>query len=145
MVKTALRNYEGRVIKYAHMLIKQLSAFAGQPVNATLWMAFYGFDVMGDLAFGRPFDMLESGKKHFALKLMHEGQAGLGFLGPVPWLSPILIRIPGLMKGYETWVKWSEQQVEDRKRVSDSDSRTRSLSKEFADLLCQIADAGGRT
>jgi hypothetical protein len=49
---------------------------------------------------------------------MAEGQAGLAFLGPIPWASPILIRIPGLMKSFSIWVKWSEQQVEDRRAVS---------------------------
>src|SRR5277367_852557 len=88
--------------------------------NATEWMAFFGFDVMGDLAFGRSFDMLESGKKHFALKLMAEGQAGLGFLGPLPWATPILIRIPGLMKNFNRWVSWSEAQVRERQKVKRS-------------------------
>jgi hypothetical protein len=105
------------VIKYARSLVNHLSAFSGKPVNATEWMAFFGFDVMGDLAFGRSFDMLESGEKHFALKLMAEGQAGLGYLGPLPWATPILIRIPGLMRNFTKWVAWSEGQVKERQKV----------------------------
>jgi hypothetical protein len=81
-------------------------------------MAFFGFDVMGDLAFGRPFDMLQSGKQHFALKIMHDGQATLGFLGPVPWVMPIVIRIPGVMAAFNRWKTWSEAQVEERRKVS---------------------------
>jgi hypothetical protein len=105
------------VIKYARSLINHLSAFSGKPVNATEWMAFFGFDVMGDLAFGRSFDMLESGEKHFALKLMAEGQAALGYLGPLPWATSILIRIPGLMRNFTKWVAWSEGQVKVRQKV----------------------------
>ncbi len=104
-------------MKYARSLVNHLDAFAGKPVNATDWLAFFGFDVMGDLAFGRSFDMLESGEKHFALKLMAEGQAGLGFLGPIPWATPILIRIPGLMRNFNRWVSWSEGQVRERQKV----------------------------
>jgi hypothetical protein len=45
------------------MLAKQLQARSGQEIDASLWFNFYSFDVMGDLAFGRTFDMLASGKK----------------------------------------------------------------------------------
>jgi len=41
----------------------QLQARAGQEVDISLWLNFYSFDVMGDLAFGSSFDMLTSGKK----------------------------------------------------------------------------------
>jgi tryprostatin B 6-hydroxylase len=41
----------------------QINAFSGKPLNASLWLNFYSFDVMGDLAFGQSFDMLRSGEK----------------------------------------------------------------------------------
>jgi cytochrome P450 family 628 len=104
-------------MKYARSLVSNLSAFAGKPVNATEWIAFFGFDVMGDLAFGKSFNMLESGEMHFALKLMLEGLAGLGYLGALPWAFPILIRIPGLMKNFTKWVTWSEKQILERQKV----------------------------
>jgi tryprostatin B 6-hydroxylase len=72
---------------------------------------------MGDLAFGKSFGMLESGKQHYALKLMFKGQSYLGYIGLLPWLPPILIRIPRAMVHYEKWVEWSEAQVEARKTV----------------------------
>jgi hypothetical protein len=97
--------------------MSQISAFGGKPIDVTAWMGFFGFDVMGDLAFGKPFDMLESGKKHFALKLMLEGQSYLGYMGLTPWFAPIAIRIPRAMRHYEKWVEWSEAQVEARRKV----------------------------
>ena len=51
------------------MLVKQLQVRSGQEVDASLWFNFYSFDVMGDLAFGRTFDMLATGKKDRVLKL----------------------------------------------------------------------------
>lgn len=59
----ALRDYEGRVTKYADGLVSQLATFSGKPVNATLWLNFYSFDIMGDLGFGKSFDMLKNGEK----------------------------------------------------------------------------------
>src|SRR6266498_2353438 len=41
----ALRDYEGRVVKYTQDLLQQLSSFSGKPVNAAKWFNFYSFDV----------------------------------------------------------------------------------------------------
>jgi hypothetical protein len=43
--------------------MSQLNASAGKAVNACQWFNYYSFDVMGDMAFGQPFDMLASGKE----------------------------------------------------------------------------------
>lgn len=50
---------------YADDLISQLSASEGEPVNVTSWFNSYSFDVIGDLAFGKPFGMLKTGEKVF--------------------------------------------------------------------------------
>ena len=60
---TALRDYESRVVKYSNELTDQLKTFSGKPIDASLWLNFYSFDVMGDLAFGQSFDMLRSGER----------------------------------------------------------------------------------
>ncbi len=39
----------------------------------TKWLNLYSFDVMGDLAFGKSYKMLDSGEKHWLLKLLGEG------------------------------------------------------------------------
>jgi len=54
---------------------------------------------------------------HFALKFMLDGQAGLGYLGPLLWAFPILMRIPGLVKNFMKWVTWSEKQILERQKV----------------------------
>jgi hypothetical protein len=55
------------VTGHADELVKQLKARSGEVVDCSLWMNFYSFDTMGDIAFGRTFDMLTTGKKvrHF--------------------------------------------------------------------------------
>lgn len=62
-VLEALRNYEGRITSYADELVSRLDAFEGKPVNVTHWFNAYAFDVIGDLAFGKSFDMLKTGEK----------------------------------------------------------------------------------
>lgn len=100
-----------------------MSEFAGKTVNVAEWFHYYSFDVMGDVAFGKSFDMLETGKPHFALDLLREGMKPFGVLTPVPWVFCILTKVPGLSAGFNTFVAWTTEQVRERKKVSYSLSR----------------------
>ena len=66
----ALRGYEVRIRRYNDLLLGKLGETNGQAVNASEVFNQYSFDVMGDLAFGRSFDMLESGETHWAIRLL---------------------------------------------------------------------------
>jgi tryprostatin B 6-hydroxylase len=85
----SLRNYEQRVKPYADALVRRIEGYNGQPVNVAQLVSityllferktdscqfnFFGYDVMGDLAFGKDFAMLSSGKEHYAVQLLNEG------------------------------------------------------------------------
>lgn len=75
----ALRGYETRIAPYAETLARQLAAFSGKSVNVAEWFNFYSFDVMADLAFGNPLDMLSKGESHSAIKLLESGMDPLHF------------------------------------------------------------------
>ncbi|RDW61326.1 cytochrome P450-14 [Coleophoma crateriformis] len=113
----ALRDYEGRVTSYAGDLIKQLTTSAGKPFNASLWFNFYSFDVMGDLAFGRSFDMLKNGEQHHALKTLQEAMAPLGILSPLPWIFPMVHHIPGARDGIKGFIDFCDEQIDKRREV----------------------------
>lgn len=95
----------------------QLDNLEGQSVNASRWFNFYSFDVMGDLAFGKSFNMLKSGEQHYALKVLVDGMRPLGILTPVPWLFPLLLRIPGAADGTKMITKFIEEQAAARREV----------------------------
>ncbi|KAF4338666.1 pisatin demethylase cytochrome P450 [Fusarium beomiforme] len=59
-----------------------------------MWFNFYGFDVMGDLAFGKSFDMLKTGTTHPFMELVHAHVALVGSLSHLAWIFPLLKRIP---------------------------------------------------
>jgi cytochrome P450 len=80
------------------------------------WFNLYSFDVMGDLGFGRSFNMLESGETHWAIKLLNEGMDPMGFGFP-PWFFRVLIEIPGLTKGYHQFIGFCSQQLENRMKM----------------------------
>lgn len=60
---SALREYEHRVTGFTDDLIAQLNTHSGEALNASRWMNYYAFDMMGDMAFGKSFDMLKTGEK----------------------------------------------------------------------------------
>jgi cytochrome P450 family 628 len=112
-----LREYEPRVEEYTQNLIQQLQRFSGEPVDASKWFNYYSFDVMGDLTFGKSFKMLDNGEKHWAIKLLNNGQRGIGVFGPVPWLFVILSQIPGVTKEFNKFIKFCEDMIEQRRAM----------------------------
>jgi tryprostatin B 6-hydroxylase len=58
----ALREYEGRVRGFTDELMSQLNARSGEVMNASRWFNYFSFDMMGDMAFGKSFDMLKTGE-----------------------------------------------------------------------------------
>jgi len=125
----ALRGYENRVQTINDMLISKLKEtngrviteilpictdkYSGKSVDASNLLNLYSFDVMGDLAFGRSFNMVESGKVHWAIKLLNAGMDPLGFSFP-SWFFRLVAAIPGASKGYWDFVGFCTKQLEDR-------------------------------
>lgn len=75
---------------------------------------------MGDLAFGKSFNMLQSGETHMAVKLLIDGMAPSGMLSPIVWVIPVLANFPSflkpkLAKGYDKFIAWCAEQVEKRR------------------------------
>lgn len=57
----ALREYEVTVQEFNDKLVNRIGGLKGEPVNMTTWFNLYSFDVMGRLAFGKDYGMIESG------------------------------------------------------------------------------------
>jgi hypothetical protein len=82
------------------------------------WFNYLSFDIMGDLAFGKPFNMLRDGKAHNFLKILRSGQRAIGKFSPTPWLFRILTRLPFTGHAFQEFMGWIREQVESRKTVS---------------------------
>ncbi|KAK3111707.1 hypothetical protein LTR53_012755 [Teratosphaeriaceae sp. CCFEE 6253] len=101
----ALREYETVVDSYNAKIVQRFGESVGESVNVAKWFNLYSFDVMGRLAFGKDYGMLDSGEKHWALELLSEGMQPLGFMIPT-WFFRLLVSIPGLAGGYHRFVKF---------------------------------------
>ena len=71
---------------------------------------------MGDLGFGKSFDMLESGKTHWAIKLLNAGMDPMGFGFP-PWLFRVLIALPGAAAEYHRFIKFCSESLDNRMQM----------------------------
>ncbi|KAK1144084.1 hypothetical protein N8T08_005746 [Aspergillus melleus] len=109
----ALRGYELRLHKYRKQLLDQIVARQGQPMSVTKWFYSYSFDVLGDLAFGKSFNMLEIGREHWAVTMINEGVQALGFNLPT-WLFRLLVNVPGLARGWRRLFHFAEQQMREQ-------------------------------
>ncbi|ENH61737.1 Averantin oxidoreductase [Fusarium oxysporum f. sp. cubense race 1] len=89
-----LRRYEDRVAEYTTQILQHIEALQDEPLDISMWFNFYSFDVMGDLAFGKSFDMLSNGTKHPFMELTHSHMLVAGSLSRLAWIFPLLKRIP---------------------------------------------------
>ncbi|CEN60762.1 hypothetical protein ASPCAL03195 [Aspergillus calidoustus] len=119
----ALREYSPRVRHHAvrlHEVIEQ-SIRTAQPLDLAQWFNYYSFDVMGDLAFGKSFNMLADGRDHSFVSMIHDNMRYVGHLGPLVWLFPLFTRIPVLnWEDLRFWRFVGEQITERRKNPPTS-------------------------
>jgi cytochrome P450 family 628 len=148
----ALRDYECRVLSHSLELLAQFSATAGKAVNASAWFKYFSFDVMGDLAFGKSFDMVKNGTPHVVLKRMHGSMALAALFGNIPWFTHIFLCLPIVRSETIKWLKWCEEQVEERKKVlglydwtfwsqcSRSDAPFTQMTRDRPDIFSHLID-----
>ncbi|EWG42531.1 hypothetical protein FVEG_04308 [Fusarium verticillioides 7600] len=110
----AMRDYEPRIEKYTGLLMNQLQQRCGRPVDITDWCGFYGFDVMGDLAFGKSFNMLNDGVKHYYMELTQMSTLWGSPIGRASWLYLLVKDIPILNRQIVQFLKWLRKHVDQR-------------------------------
>ena len=89
----ALREYEPKVRMFNDKLLERVREHGSGPINMSKWFNLYSFDVMGRLAFGKDYGMLDSGERHWALDLLAEGMEAAPARLP-SWAFRMLIAIP---------------------------------------------------
>ena len=116
----ALEIYEVRIKTHVTLLEECLARYGESPVDVTEVFAWFGFDVMGDLAFGRSFDMLREGGWIDAIAIIRKGMSMLGPIIPVPWLAKLGLGLPTLQttKDWRKMTAWALQLLSARIQVS---------------------------
>ncbi|TVY75789.1 Tryprostatin B 6-hydroxylase [Lachnellula suecica] len=115
----AIRGYEKRIKSYQDKMIALLQASDGTPVNITNLLSIYNFDVVGDLAFGKSFDLLENpgSQLHWAVELLREGLKPLAFLFPI-WFLRFMTKIPFLARDWWRFIGFCRNRLIQRMKES---------------------------
>jgi tryprostatin B 6-hydroxylase len=66
----ALREYETEVQRLIAKLVQKIGEHKGSAANVTKWFALFSFEAMGQLAFGKDYEMLDSGEKRHELDML---------------------------------------------------------------------------
>lgn len=102
----AVRGYEERIAPYQDHLLQYIEAHGSdgkEPIEVNSLSGFYNWDVMGDLAFSKSFEMLRHVKQRWAVKLLHNGIQPLGWMLPM-WLFRLALSIPGATGEWFAWM-----------------------------------------
>ena len=89
---------------------------------------------MGELAFGKSFNMLKSEEHHHVIRLLADGMKLLGLVSPAPWLARIGFEIPGLANGWEKMFQWSDKHMQERLEKRDAKA---DITSWFIDAMDQ--------
>lgn len=138
----AIADYKPEILEFISKLERNVAAVEAQPgktIDMGLQSNFFSFDVMGVLAFGEPFGMLDAGEKHFFMQTLEEAMQALFPFSELPWLRIIFARclpIPARLKRFE------KQNIERFERRLAQGSSRRDI---FTYLLGEEKDEGGQT
>ncbi|KAI8653830.1 hypothetical protein LRP88_00428 [Fusarium phalaenopsidis] len=115
----ALAIYEEKIAPKVDILMARIAEKQGTPMDMTLYAAFFGFDVMGQVGFSKDFNMLDSGHKHPAIQALHENMAAVGVLSTVPWLMSMLGKIPGATGSYARFADWCARELQAKRAIDN--------------------------
>ncbi|KAG8159732.1 hypothetical protein KVR01_010369 [Diaporthe batatas] len=90
----ALSRYEDRVNRLVAQLMGGIKNNQDRPFNVSQWFGFWGFDLMGELAFGEGFKLMDRNEEDYYYKTTARFLPMISIFGPIPWLFPIIKRIP---------------------------------------------------
>ncbi|KUJ07705.1 cytochrome P450 [Mollisia scopiformis] len=116
---SAIQYHEAKVLKWIDELDRQLEGKAkdGSIVDATEFLLWFTFDIMGDFTFSKSFGMLESQKWHNIIVKTQNARTLLGPLTATPWLLHIGVKLLPRILWVKDWyesVEWCQAQMEER-------------------------------
>lgn len=116
MCLSALGDYMTRVNAHTENFCAAIedSVKNNTSLNVTKWIHLYSFDIMGDLAFGSSFDMLQSGTFHYFFNLTHKTLELIAIFSRLVWLFPVVKAVPFLSNDYKSFRKWVGSHVQRR-------------------------------
>ena len=112
----ALQIYEDQVRIYARQLEQIVGQGTGRPISINNYFFWFSWDVMGQFAFSRSFNMMKDQKWHYAVEMLREGLKLVGPSSPVPWFLRIAFDIPLLpiVRNFQKMEMWCAKRMDER-------------------------------
>ncbi|KAJ6478055.1 high nitrogen upregulated cytochrome P450 monooxygenase 2, partial [Mycena vitilis] len=110
----AIRESDKFLLPRVDRLISRLGEQEGV-LDIGKWFGYFTFDFMGDLFFGGAFDMLNDQDRDGLWKIIEEFAPVIATLYYLPWLTPVLLALPGAdSTPINTFVRFAIKAVDDR-------------------------------
>ncbi|KAF2209824.1 hypothetical protein CERZMDRAFT_99883 [Cercospora zeae-maydis SCOH1-5] len=90
---SAVNEFEDYLLHHVNGFLDRLHMSKGKEDISWLFTHF-SFDIMGELAFGRSFDMIQSGHAHQFMITLHKFMHSLSLLSAIPWMTSLLRLLP---------------------------------------------------
>ncbi|KAJ3551196.1 hypothetical protein NM688_g4850 [Phlebia brevispora] len=90
-----LKGCEDALASKIRELCENLKRRQEEAVDISAWMSYFGFDFMGVMALGRDFGMMKAGADVDEFwRLIEKGSTMNSALAHIPWILPIIYKIP---------------------------------------------------
>lgn len=107
--------YEAQIKAFASSLERHIAQHEGLAILVNQYFQWLSFDVAGQLAFSKSFNMLETETLHPAVKKLRSGMALLGPLSSVPWLLQLGADMPATP--LRSMFAWCTKHMDERMKV----------------------------
>ena len=99
-------------------VVKQIDNNLGKSLRVDNLLYWWACDVVGELMFSRPFGALTEVNGQYIPRLMRGFTALLGPFSPVPWLMRLGFTLPFVTDGWNSFVAFCKENVNEKLKVS---------------------------
>ncbi|RYP55519.1 hypothetical protein DL769_010135 [Monosporascus sp. CRB-8-3] len=118
IIRTAINAFHPRIAKLAQSLSSCIRAHGTHALDVDEVMSWFSFDVMGDIVFGKDFNLLESRVWTPAIQHRDRALALVGPIGDSIWIAHLafwLVPFYGRVKDWFRMVTFCEDQIKERR------------------------------
>ncbi|RYP06625.1 hypothetical protein DL764_003047 [Monosporascus ibericus] len=133
--KGPMNAFHPRIVKLAQSLSSCIKAHGTSAVDVDEVMSWFSFDVMGDIVFGKDFNLLESRVWTPAIEHRDRALALVGPIGDTIWIARLafwLVPFYGRVKDWFRMVSFCEDQIKERLERGKDKGRV-DMSEYFLD------------
>ena len=116
-----MKSYEYRIKMLIEQLSDRLTQFKGDVIDCSQLFLSFGFDAMGDVAFGKSIDMVSNRAVHSSVRIVLDGMVIAGLLTPLPWLVRLLTSVPALNRDWHILMARAESHLQGRMATDTSE------------------------